>query len=1365
MNRIKTRFLACLCTLALALSLTPVASAAGIQPAVSNNKNKQDYTTWSKPVTSYLYENGSGGLTRVEYINGQVVVEDYDSSFQIQSSRSIQPELSLWGGFFAGETYNFLIYGQTNSNESDSTEVIRVVKYDKDWNRLGQASLNGANTLTPFDAGSLRCDEYNGYLYIRTCHTMYTTSDGLNHQSNLTMAVRQSDMTVTDSYYKVMNANYGYVSHSFNQFLIVDEDGLIVTLDHGDAYPRAVVFMRYYADAGTGKFTSTLYNSRLCSSGSLLEFAGSVGNNTTGGSVGGLAETTDCYIMAYSYDGAGGSGARYPYYHYMDKATGKSWSVQLNYPGCTTPVLAPAGLDGGYMLWNGKSGYTANDTLYYMAYAADGTYSEPRTAAASLSDCQPIYYQGQVVWYTTNNSAPVFYALDGSGVTAHDTAQPETQPEPTPTPTPTPTPAPTPTPTQPSTSASKVLPRQASTISAGYFGTAVIDSDGSLWIWGSNAFGALGNGGEGNTLSEHFSIVCQSVPTKILDDVVSVSCGRYTVAAIKTDGSLWMWGENSCGQLGNGTTDHSAVPIKVMDDVTSVSCGYYSTAAIKTDGSLWTWGGNNWGLIGNGESETYLTESLLQTVPVKVMDDVVSVSCGEFATAAIKTDGTLWMWGENSYGQLGNGGGGNAQSEMGDICQNLPIQVMDHVAAVSCGFRFTAAVKTDGTLWTWGLDLYGELGTGTGESSSVPVKVMDHVAAVSCNGEAAAAVKTDGTLWMWGNNTSGQLGNGVTTPMDHSTVPIKVMDNVACVGRGPYHTAAVQANGTVWVWGGNYDYRLGNGTTKSSSIPIQLSGLTAKLPDGAQTTQSKPTTTPASQTGAAQDGDLKPSADRVKPDSATGSYRSSGSTSIPKLSQAEIVQLLEDNPLTLPETVFDSTPSCSAPYAAGTVKTSVLQAATDRLNALRQIAGLPAVTLDSSLSQNAQYGAVLLAASDFSHTPSQPSGMSSEFYTTAKDATSSSNIYAGRTLISAVDGFMDDSDASNIERVGHRRWQLNPTMGKIGFGYAESTTSQYRSYVTEKVFDKSGDGCDYDFIGWPASGNFPSALFGGNIAWSVTLNPDIFQTPSQSALTVTLTRESDGKTWTFSGSNYTAASAGAYFHVDTSNRGVSNCIIFRPDSISSYDGTYTVSIQGLKTKNGQAVTDFTYQVDFFDVEAESNDNAGTTGSNTSGGKTPTAINTTGVAPSPNGGTAYASSSTITVDGEQVDFQAYALKDANGNETNYLKLRDVAYILNGTDAQFQVGWDDSVVITTGTAYTVNGSEMSTPFSGNRAYEDASAATKVNGTLVQLSAILLKDASGNGYTYYKLRDLGQALGFNVGWSAEKGIYIETDKPYEG
>ena len=144
---------------------------------------------------------------------------------------------------------------------------------------------------------------------------------------------------------------------------------------------------------------------------------------------------------------------------------------------------------------------------------------------------------------------------------------------------------------------------------------------------------------------------------------------------------------------------------------------------------------------------------------------------------------------------------------------------------------------------------------------------------------------------------------------------------------------------------------------------------------------------------------------------------------------------------------------------------------------------------------------------------------------------------------------------------------------------------------------------------------------------------------------------------------------------------------------------------------------------------------------------------------PAANTAYTSTQTVLVDGKAVEFQCYALKDANGNLTNYIKLRDMASILNGTSVQFQVGWNGAVNIETGKAYTPNGSEMSTPFSGDRAYENATAPTNINGSQAALEAIVLKDDAGGAYTYYKLRDLGAALNFKVDWSAEKGIFIET------
>lgn len=144
--------------------------------------------------------------------------------------------------------------------------------------------------------------------------------------------------------------------------------------------------------------------------------------------------------------------------------------------------------------------------------------------------------------------------------------------------------------------------------------------------------------------------------------------------------------------------------------------------------------------------------------------------------------------------------------------------------------------------------------------------------------------------------------------------------------------------------------------------------------------------------------------------------------------------------------------------------------------------------------------------------------------------------------------------------------------------------------------------------------------------------------------------------------------------------------------------------------------------------------------------------------------AYPSTQKVDVDGKAIEFQCYALKDQSGNDTNYIKLRDLADILNGSAAQFQVDWNGQVAITTKTAYTPDGSERSTPFSGQRAYKEATAQTLVDGAAKDLAAFTLTDDNGGGYTYYQLRDLGKALGFNVGWHADKGIFVETGKPYD-
>ncbi|MBQ9521156.1 MAG: Ig-like domain-containing protein [Oscillospiraceae bacterium] len=292
---------------------------------------------------------------------------------------------------------------------------------------------------------------------------------------------------------------------------------------------------------------------------------------------------------------------------------------------------------------------------------------------------------------------------------------------------------------------------------------AVIDANGSLWIWGSNNYGQLGDG----------TTTDRSTPVKILDSVSSVSLGGYHSAAIRTDGTLWMWGRNSDGQLGDGTTTNRSTPMKIMDDVFSVSLGADHSAAICTDASMWAWGDNGYGELGDGTTTDRFK-------PVKIMEGVSSISLGEHYSAAILADGSLWTWGYNHYGRLGDGT---------TTDRSKSVKIMDGVSSVSSFGFHGAAVCTDNSLWGWGYNSNGEVGDGTTTHCSAPVKILDSVSSVSLGYSHSTAICTDGSLWMWG-------GTGETTC--YSKVPMKVQDSVSAVSAGGVGGLYIAKDGSLW---------------------------------------------------------------------------------------------------------------------------------------------------------------------------------------------------------------------------------------------------------------------------------------------------------------------------------------------------------------------------------------------------------------------------------------------------------------------------------------------------------------------------------------------------------------------------------------
>ncbi len=408
------------------------AKTATIDGESSINISSQDYEKYTSPINSYLVTNEDGTITRVEAIVpstgvGYLLIENYDTSFGYQTSKRIELELPIFGGFYSGTEYNYVVVGQPNLNEDDSVEVVKVVKYNKKWERISSSSLTGINTQTPFAGGTCRMCESEGKLYIRTSHKMYKATDGKNHQSNMTLVFDQSSMKLVDSQYAVGNVKDGYISHSFNQF-ITTSDSKIYTVDHGDAYPRSVVAGVYnYTTKTDGTVESDWTTANL------FDFTGTLGNNITGASVGGFEASTSKLLVAGNSvpqdTGAATYKVRNIYLASINKDmnTDKTFTWITNYKesdlySVSTPQMIKVTENYYMLIWELKtrdsvnSAFTSSNTINYIFVDGSGKLlTDVLTADGSLSDCKPVVYNGKVTWYVTSSSAPTFYTLKING--------------------------------------------------------------------------------------------------------------------------------------------------------------------------------------------------------------------------------------------------------------------------------------------------------------------------------------------------------------------------------------------------------------------------------------------------------------------------------------------------------------------------------------------------------------------------------------------------------------------------------------------------------------------------------------------------------------------------------------------------------------------------------------------------------------------------------------------------------------------------------------------------------------------------------------------------------------------------------------
>ena len=385
-----------------------------------SNVNAQNYAQWSDTVKSYLTVCDNGNYMRVQAgaIEGKLLVEYYSSDFEPLSTKLIDNELPIFGAFYDSGNNYYVLSGQENPKQNDSLEVFRITKYDKNWNRIKSCSLYGANTTVPFDAGSARMTHSGDHLLVRTCHEMYKSSDGNNHQSNVTIEVDMPSMTITDSYTGIMNVEYGYVSHSFNQFIKTDGTH-IVALDHGDAHPRSAVLVKYNSDFTTGKFFPSYYEKGGNVDVVTYPEYTSGHYNYTGAAIGGFDVSSSSYIVAQStvdLDYINTSKTRNVYVSAVSKdlSTNKLNKITSYAEGtdsASAPQLVKINDNSFLLLW------ARHTKVSCVKLNADGTVNGSiHTFEGSLSDCQPVIKNGRAVWYVYDKNNVTFSSLNLSNL-------------------------------------------------------------------------------------------------------------------------------------------------------------------------------------------------------------------------------------------------------------------------------------------------------------------------------------------------------------------------------------------------------------------------------------------------------------------------------------------------------------------------------------------------------------------------------------------------------------------------------------------------------------------------------------------------------------------------------------------------------------------------------------------------------------------------------------------------------------------------------------------------------------------------------------------------------------------------------------